>query len=279
MSNLIPWAAAETAENILLKTNKQHTNEKPMMIRMNSAYKSVLKFSGISALHNSKQYMGKAAVILEGGSEPLEHIFSGKRIQWKRTGSMIFLSNIARYSGTMTDTAIQNALVKNSNQLAAKIAMSQLKALTISRLSGNVVTGAMFSYGAYFLGYSDLRTANRNMIATAGGTAVGALTSVTAMGLVSTFATASTGTAISTLSGAAATNATLAWFGGGAIAAGGGGTALGATILTGGTAAVVIAAGAGIMYLFQLDDENTERERVAYLIQSIQEHLNQKSTR
>lgn len=46
-------------------------------------------------------------------------------------------------------------------------------------------------------------------------------------------ATASTGTAISTLSGAAATNATLAWLGGGSIAAGGGGVALGSMILGG----------------------------------------------
>jgi hypothetical protein len=47
------------------------------------------------------------------------------------------------------------------------------------------------------------------------------------------FATASTGTAISALSGAAATNATLAWLGGGAIASGGGGTALGTMVLGG----------------------------------------------
>lgn len=40
-------------------------------------------------------------------------------------------------------------------------------------------------------------------------------------GAVATFATASTGTAIGTLSGAAATNATLAWLGGGSLAAGG----------------------------------------------------------
>lgn len=46
-------------------------------------------------------------------------------------------------------------------------------------------------------------------------------------------ATASTGTAISTLSGAAATNATLAWLGGGSIAAGGGGMALGTAVLGG----------------------------------------------
>lgn len=46
-------------------------------------------------------------------------------------------------------------------------------------------------------------------------------------------ATASTGTAISTLSGAAATNATLAWLGGGSLAAGGGGMALGTVVLGG----------------------------------------------
>ena len=46
-------------------------------------------------------------------------------------------------------------------------------------------------------------------------------------------ATASTGTAISTLGGAAATNATLAWLGGGAISAGGGGMALGTMVLGG----------------------------------------------
>lgn len=46
-------------------------------------------------------------------------------------------------------------------------------------------------------------------------------------------ASASTGTAISALSGVAATNATLAWLGGGAIAAGGGGIALGTMVLGG----------------------------------------------
>lgn len=49
--------------------------------------------------------------------------------------------------------------------------------------------------------------------------------------LATTFGTASTGVAISSLSGVAATKAVLAWIGGGAIAAGGGGMALGSTIL------------------------------------------------
>ncbi len=48
---------------------------------------------------------------------------------------------------------------------------------------------------------------------------------------VTTFASASTGTAISTLSGAAATNATLAFLGGGSLATGGGGMVVGAAAL------------------------------------------------
>ena len=60
-------------------------------------------------------------------------------------------------------------------------------------------------------------------------TSVGVSSGVTAA--VTTYATASTGTAISSLSGAAATNATLAVLGGGTLAEGGGGMALGATVL------------------------------------------------
>lgn len=52
-----------------------------------------------------------------------------------------------------------------------------------------------------------------------------------AMWVATTFGTASTGTAISALSGAAATNAALAWLGGGALAAGGGGMAAGQALL------------------------------------------------
>src|SRR5581483_2343235 len=51
-----------------------------------------------------------------------------------------------------------------------------------------------------------------------------------AVAAVGTFATASTGTAIGALSGAAPTNATLAWLGGGAVAAGGGGMAAGIVV-------------------------------------------------
>lgn len=77
--------------------------------------------------------------------------------------------------------------------------------------------------------------------AKAAGTAAvaygGAVTVATSVGV------ASTGTAISSLSGAAATNAMLAWFGGGAVAAGGGGMALGAMVLGGITIAPAFGVG------------------------------------
>lgn len=77
-----------------------------------------------------------------------------------------------------------------------------LKSLEISRgLGKGLTTGATLAWGAY--------------------------------GGVGMLATASTGTAISSLSGAAATNATLAWLGGGALSAGGFGVA-GGTLALGG---------------------------------------------
>lgn len=66
-----------------------------------------------------------------------------------------------------------------------------------------------------------------------GGALGGALTAYGAYSGIMALGTASTGTAIGTLSGAAATNATLAWLGGGSIAAGGGGMALGTAVLSG----------------------------------------------
>jgi hypothetical protein len=59
-------------------------------------------------------------------------------------------------------------------------------------------------------------------------------------GAVTAMCAAGTGTAISTLSGAAASNAVLAWLGGGTIAAGGGGVAAGTVVLGAITATATI---------------------------------------
>lgn len=80
-------------------------------------------------------------------------------------------------------------------------------------------------------------------LGTAGGFAAAGATSAA----VSALGVASTGTAISGLSGAAATNATLAALGGGSLAAGGGGIALGTTILSGATLGIGLMVGGFLM--------------------------------
>ena len=75
----------------------------------------------------------------------------------------------------------------------------------------------------------------------------GALVGLASYGGATMFATASTGTAIGSLSGVAATNATLAWFGGGALSAGGLGMAGGIAVLGGIVTGPVLAVGGAVL--------------------------------
>ncbi|HIP42692.1 MAG TPA: hypothetical protein EYG91_02015 [Aquifex aeolicus] len=73
------------------------------------------------------------------------------------------------------------------------------------------------------------------------------------------FGTASTGTAIASLSGVAYRNALLAWFGGGAVTAGGGGIALGSLVLGG-----IVAGSAAAVFGFSLNSKSQKALREAY---------------
>lgn len=103
-----------------------------------------------------------------------------------------------------------------SGRLSAE-ELSEMKQLSLT--ASEIVSGGVTSLGA------------------------GALAGVASYGGAMMFATASTGTAIASLSGVAATNATLAWFGGGSLAAGGLGMAGGTVILGGLVAGPILAVG------------------------------------
>lgn len=77
----------------------------------------------------------------------------------------------------------------------------------------------------------DIKAGGSAAAGVAAGVGVATLAPTAAMAVATTFGVASTGTAISALSGAAATNAALAWLGGGALAAGGGGMVAGNALL------------------------------------------------
>ena len=76
---------------------------------------------------------------------------------------------------------------------------------------------------------------------------------------VSSLAHAGTGTAISSLSGAAANSAVLAWLGGGSLASGGGGVAAGATILAGAaTIPVLLISGVALRVIVNQRQKSTD---------------------
>jgi hypothetical protein len=101
--------------------------------------------------------------------------------------------------------------------------------------------------------------------ALAGGLTSGAGAGTAAYAAATAFAAASTGTPIATLTGAAATKATLAFFGGGAVAAGGGGVAVGTAVLGGIVAAPVIIVGAAFVSWRGRSARRTQREIAASL--------------
>lgn len=135
-------------------------------------------------------------------------------------------------------------------------------------------------------GYSDLKTANRNVLIGVGTSAVvvpiaSAIAMKGAMAIAVTYGTASTGVAISSLSGAAATNAAAAWLGGGSIAGGGAGIAGagGSVLVTGGTAIIVIVAYVGIErtihYVSYLKEERDKLRYLREIIKLTQKRVNE----
>ena len=107
----------------------------------------------------------------------------------------------------------------------------------------------------------ELETVNMNAstalktLAVSGGNAIAVVMGVPA--LITQFAAASTGTAIASLHGAAATNAVLAWLGGGSIASGGFGVAGGMVVL-GTLTGVAALASAGVVATAYFAKKHTE---------------------
>lgn len=116
--------------------------------------------------------------------------------------------------------------------------------------------------------------ASLELSANLGSSAVaGALAGLGAYGSVPLIATASTGTAISTLSGAATTNATLAWLGGGSLAAGGFGMAGGMVALGGIVAGPALAVG-GFMLASKAEEALTNAHEYRAKVEEAIEQMN-----
>lgn len=130
--------------------------------------------------------------------------------------------------------------------------------------------------------FQELKELGNFAVEVAGGAAAGAvggaLTALGAYGAATTFASASTGTAIATLSGAAASNATLAFFGGGSLAAGGLGMAGGMVVLGGlvaGPALMVMGMITGAKSQEKLENALSNKAQADEIVESLNAALTQ----
>lgn len=107
------------------------------------------------------------------------------------------------------------------------------------------------------------------------GAAAGGAAAYGAFSAAAMFGSASTGAAISSLTGVAATNATLALLGGGTLAAGGAGMAGGTLLLTGMVAAPAAALAAAGFYILRQRRSKKEEERLRAEVQTAEKALAQ----
>lgn len=286
--------AAKLAANEVIKASKENRlviqvaktkhvdgEAKPTIVKNTHGQINVPSTAKIA--HQLSLHTGVISAGLAGGFNVIAQMAAGQSIDWQQASTMTALGGVSGYVGNFSGTLIQHSLLTSKSKLLLSLASRGTVSSLVSGVAGGVVGGLAFSYGSYLMGYSDETTVGREMVANlasysawAGGGAL--LGGAVALNFATTIAgaigaTASTGTAIASLSGAAAAKATLAVLGGGTLAAGGGGVAAGTMVLAGITATGVgilaLGAGAGIMYMYRLGDEQAERDRVAYLLERV----------
>jgi hypothetical protein len=257
-----------------IKRASHGTIEQAHFLRLQRAY-------GRSIIINRMITAGGTAVLIAVPVELACQLFGATPDGWHLLG-VGGLASGSTAVGTWAGSATTYALVRSELGYSASTAAAQLLRLGSAARFANVAGGAigggataiLFAYGGYWLGFYDLQTANRSAIAGGIGFGAGAMASAVALGMVSTYATAGTGVAISSLSGASATSASLAWIGGGSVASGGLGVAGGTVFLTVGVGVVFIGATAAVIYGFHVYDEHQDNVCLAKTI----EYLSRKQT-
>lgn len=237
-------------------------------------------FKNFTAIEAAKS--GTAGVLIAVPVEITFQLINGGQVDWQRVAGVGVLAGGSAAIGSTLGNATTFALLRTEAGYSASSAVAELVGLRSAShfangaggFVGGGATAILFAYGGYCLGYYDLQTANRSAVAGVGGVGAGAAASAVTLGLISTYATAGTGVAISSLSGASATSASLAWLGGGSVASGGFGVFGGGIVLGTGVGAIIVGVTAAVMYGFHASDEHEDDIRLSKTI----EYLSSKPT-
>lgn len=149
---------------------------------------------------------------------------ASKKIETCRTNCGSAIDNLGKRKIQILDESVKPFITEfeklNHVELSESKGLNELQKIVLDQRN--------------FTELKDLQSMATSMVGgVVSGAMAGAVTAFGAYGAAGALATASTGTAIASLSGAAATNATLAFFGGGSLAVGGLGMAGGTAVLGG----------------------------------------------
>ena len=202
-------------------------------------------------------------------------LLSSRKVEFSR----VALTTASVAAGTTGGQVLSIVLLKTQlgNQSIRSVASllhlgTGMTRAAISGLGGGLATSLLMAYGGFALGLHNAKAAQRMAVNGMGGTIAGAATGLGIPALVANFATCGTGTAISSLSGAAAAKATMAWLGFGTLANGGLGIAGGALLLGGYMAIAGMAASTAISYIYKLHDESEQRKYSLLCISFFRNH-------
>lgn len=201
-----------------------------------------------------------ASLVLDG----IFQLISAKRIDARKS----FVSFFSAGSGTASGQAVAYFLIKNKALYRCSLQMTRFVGLggtkivrgAISSSAGAAVAALTLAYVGSALGLYDIKQAHRNAVASLSGTFAGGAAYVGVPALVYHFGTCSTGAAISSLHGAAATNAVFAKIGLGTLAQGGFGASGGVVILGGIVTITAVAVSAAVTIGISKHDESVNRK-------------------
>jgi hypothetical protein len=197
--------------------------------------------------------------------------WQGAKITWGRNAGVGAITGTGALMGGWVGTQV-TFLLRFTTVGQRVMALLPTRAIGVFRFAsglgsaaGGLVAVTATSYLLAVFGLIDWRDAHRSAISGAIGTLAGAGFYAGTFSAVAFWGTASTGTAISTLSGAAATNATLAAIGGSVAA--------GSIALTAGAAVVMVGVALAVQGIFSQMDAVERKRMVNGRLRLIEAHL------
>jgi hypothetical protein len=258
-----PYLSQEDAKMIASSATRRMRHLEAVVRQQNRPY----YVSALSDIGRASLAGGVFAGLLDAGIQ----VYAKGDVDLYEVGQFSLLGSGAAGVGSVAHhlviaAAINNAAVNQffsttANALGLPTGMAA--ANVVGQAVGGVAGSAAYTLGMWLTGNMSDGDAARCFAAGTAGSVAGAAAGAGVVALATAYGTAGTGVAISSLSGAAANSAALAWLGGGTAAAGGGGTAVGAAVIGGVVVIAAVVVGGAIYWGYaEYDDAETNRRHM-----------------